>query len=304
MIDINKEYEGLTWEDCIGSEAAVLLKAWGDSIPQVVLFSGPYGCGKNLHAYLLAKELGNVEVHVRNTVDNTAKGATDLIMQFSAPPLVPTVKQVCILNEFTLFRKDAQAKFKDIFQAPPERTYFFVCTNEPEKIIADVYNRFRVRFHVDELDQEDSYELVERTCKRLGVEISKKKKLMIARGSKGIPRTIVYTINAILDAKTNTEEFIQSYLRKQAVEEQNSALIELWLYATGKKYFKGKPADVRNLIEESGDADSIRYTMLHMLYKGYHHGCGALFHVLLPPLTKGAEKQDLFFRFLKLFKLT
>lgn len=303
MIDINKEYEGLTWDDCIGSDAAVLLKSWGERVPQVVLFSGPYGCGKNLHAYLSAKELGNVEIFVRNTVDNTAKGASDLIMQFSAPPLVPTVKQVCILNEFTLFRKDAQAKFKDIFQAPPDRTYFFVCTNEPEKIIEDVYNRFRIRVHVDELDQEDSYELVERTCKRLGVEISKKKKLLIARGSRGIPRSIVYTVKAMLDAKISSEDFIKSYLRKQAVEEQNTALIDLWLYGTGKKYFKGSPADVRNMIDEAGDADSIRYTMLHMLYKGYHKGCAPLFQALLPPLTKGAEKQDLFFRFLKLFKL-
>lgn len=303
MIDINKEYEGLTWDDCVGSNAAVLLKSWSDRIPQVVLFSGPYGCGKNLHAYLLAKELGNVEIYVRNTVDNTAKGATELIQQYCAPPLVPTVKQVCILNEFTLFRKDAQAKFKDIFQAPPDRTYFFVCTNEPFKIIADVYNRFRVRFHVEELDQEDSYELVERTCKRMGVSISKKKKLLIARGSKGIPRTIVYTVSAMVDAKKYSEDFIRSYLRKQAVEEQNTALIDLWLCATGKKYFKGSAADVKTLIEESGDADSVRYTMLHMMYKGYHKGCGPLYNALLPPLEKGVEKQDLYFRFLRLFKL-
>ena len=302
MIDINKEYEGLTWNDIVGSEAAVLLKAWSDRIPQVVLFRGPYGCGKNLHAYLLALELENPQIHVRNTVDNTAKGATELIQQYSAPPLLPDVNQVCILNEFTLFRKDAQAKFKDIFQAPPERTYFFVCTNEPSKIIADVYNRFRARFWVDLLDQEDSYVLTDQTCARLGVELGKKKKLKIARGSKGVPRTIVYTIQAIKDAGDSSDNFIDSFILEHTADNESKGFINLFLYATGKKYFKGGPQQIRDMLEDAGDADSIRYAMLDMLYKRYGKGCAPLYFALIPPLEKGVEKQDLFLRFLKLLK--
>lgn len=302
MIDINKEYEGLTWEDCIGSEAAVLLKAWSDRIPQVVLFRGPYGCGKNLHAYLLALELENPQIHVRNTVDNTAKGASELIQQYSAPPLLPDVHQVCILNEFTLFRKDAQAKFKDIFQAPPERTYFFVCTNEPNKIIADIYNRFRARFHVDLLDQEDSFILVDRTCERFGVELGKKKKVKIAKGSKGVPRTIVYTVQAIKDAGDSSDDFIDTFIMEHTADNDSKAFIHLYLYATGKKQFKGTAQDIRSMIEEAGDADSIRYAMLTMLYNKYGKGSAALYFALLPSLEKGVEKQDLYLRFLKLLK--
>ncbi len=146
MIDINQEYKDMTWDDVIGLSITPVLAEWqGTTLPRVVLFHGPYGCGKNLLAYLFAKKLPNVEITVRNTVDNTAKGAEEMISQFSAPPLLPDVNQVCILNEFTDFRKDAQRKWKDILQAPPARTYFFVCTTEPEKIVSDVDNRFGFR---------------------------------------------------------------------------------------------------------------------------------------------------------------
>jgi hypothetical protein len=134
MIDINEEYKDMTFDDVIDDGTSWELANWKGDIPQVVLFKGPYGCGKNLLAYLFAKKIENVDINVRNTVDNTAKGAEELITQYSSPPFVPDMHQVCVLNEFTMFRKDAMGKFKDAFQAPPKRTYFFVCTNEPEVI--------------------------------------------------------------------------------------------------------------------------------------------------------------------------
>ncbi len=303
MIDINKEFEGMTWNDVVGSSAARAMAKYGGHMPQVVLFAGPYGCGKNLHAYLIAHELKNPSIHVRNTVDNTAKGAADLIVQYSAPPFVPTVTQVCILNEFTLFRKDAQAKFKDIFDAPPERTFFFVCTHEPEKILKDIYNRFGLKVFVTLLNESDAYELVERTCKKLKVELTKKKKRAIATGSGGRPRTIIKTIKAIAQSGEAKDEFISDMLQVSD-DEQHGTFIDIYHYLIQRKYWKGNSTDLRVLVDMTElEPDSIRFKMLHMLYKNYNKQARSLYLALLPPLERGAEKHDLYVRFMRVLNI-
>lgn len=300
MIDINAEFYGMTWDDVVGSSAARALKKFTGDIPQVVLFAGPYGCGKNLHAYLLAQELDNVEIHVRNTVDNTAKGAADLIVQYSAPPFLPNVNQVCVLNEFTLFRKDAQAKFKDIFQAPPKRTYFFVCTNEPEKILKDIDDRFGLRVIVTLLNETDAYTLVDRTCKKHKVELSKKKKLAIATGSQGRPRAIINTIKAISASGDGREEFIDNMLREYANDDQHQNFMDLYFTLIGQRRIGTGPSGLRKMLDNTEmDADSIRYKMLAMMYKNFSRGSAKLYHSLIPRLEGGAEKHDLYCRFLR-----
>ena len=304
MIDINAEFRGMSWDDVVGSGPNLVLKNWSGLIPQVVLFSGPYGCGKNLHAYLLAQELENVQITVRNTIDSTAKGAVDLIVQFSAPPLVPTVHQVCILNEFTLFRRDAQAKFKDIFQAPPVRTYFFVCTNEPEKIIPDVLDRFRLKVEVDLLNGKDAYELVEMQDRHHDTKLGIKTKLAIARGSKGRPRTIINTIKAIKDSGENNEVFIKDMLQVHSGE--NAYFMHLFHALVGNFYYNEGVKGLKELLEQTikkgMDADSIRYKMLGMIYKNYTPKASALYLALIPNLERSVEKHDLFIRFLRVLK--
>jgi DNA polymerase III delta prime subunit len=304
MIDINQEYVGMTWDDVIGSSASKALQAWEGEIPKVVLFAGPYGCGKNLLAYLLAQELGNVDITVRNTVDNTAKGAEAMIDQFSSPPFLPDLKQVCVLNEFTLFRKDAQAKFKDIFQAPPRNTYFFVCTNEPEAIILDIIDRFKLQVHVSLLTEQDAYELVERTCNKNRVGLHKKKKIAIARGSGGRPRTIINTIQAIKQQGDGNDEFIKRQLKSYAVDDNHTAYMDLFYYLIGKRTLSNtSPVAIKALLEETGlEPDTFRYKTLGMIYNSFLNVGMRVYTELIPSLEKGAEKHDLFVRLMRLLR--
>jgi DNA polymerase III delta prime subunit len=305
MIDINEEYKDMTFDDVIGLSITPVLAEWqGTTLPRVVLFHGPYGCGKNLLAYLFAKKLPNVEVTVRNTVDNTAKGAEAMISQFSAPPLLPDVHQVCILNEFTDFRKDAQRKWKDILQAPPQRTYFFVCTNAPEKIVPDINDRFGFRVEVTLLSESNAYILVHKICTKHSVELTKIKKRAIARGSGGRPRAIIKTIEAVADSGDSSDSFIKNMLDTYAGEGNEQAFMELFYYLSGQRYFNGNAYNLIKLIDDTGmEADSIRYKMLHVIWNRYNKNAMPLFKSLIPPLSKGGEKFDLFARFMKLLKL-
>lgn len=299
MIDINEEYKDMGWKDVVDDGTAESLYTFKEDIPQVVLFKGPYGCGKNLLAYLLARELPNVTIHVRNTADNTAKGAEELISQYSAPPFVPDVHQVCVLNEFTLFRKDAQAKFKDVFQAPPRRTYFFVCTNEPEAILADVHSRFQLVVEVSRLTEDKAFELTDSLCKKYQVGLHKKKKLAIAKGSGGVPRTIRNVVLSILKSKNANEDFINKMLDTYSVEDNHKAFMDLFWFMTGTKRGYISPKIMKDKYEATGlEADAYRYKMLGMIYNSFLETKGAyqIYLALLPPLQKGVEKHDLIVR--------
>jgi len=304
MIDINAEYEGMEWADVVDDGTAWELANWAGEIPQVVLFQGPYGCGKNLLAYLFANEISNVEIHVRNTVDNTAKGAEELITQFSAPPFVPQMNQVCVLNEFTLFRKDAQGKFKDIFQAPPRRTYFFVCTNAPETIIPDIRNRFGLVVGVSRLDEKKAYELVERTCNKDSVNLSKTKKLAIAKGSGGVPRTIRNVIKVINENGDSSDTLIRQMLQQYSADDNHKSFMDLFFYLIKKRSLGNtSPQNVKALFEATGiEADAFRFKTLGMIYNSFLNVGMEVYLELLPSLEKGAEKHDLLVRLLRLLR--
>lgn len=296
----------MEWKDVIGLyRVTSTLEGWDvASMPRIVLFYGPYGCGKNLLAYLFANKLPSVQITVRNTVDNTAKGAEEMISQFSAPPLLPDTHQVCVLNEFTDFRKDAQRKWKDILQTPPERTYFFICTNEEQKIIPDIWDRVDLAVKVHLLDDANAYILTHETCNKHGIELSKAKKRAIARGSAGRPRTIIKTVQAIAKSKDDSDGFIKSQLDTYSAEGNETAFMSLFETLIGRKPYYGNTTDLIKLIEDTGlEASAIKFKMLHMIYNNYSSNKKSLFLILIPPLEQGGEKFDLLARFMRLLRL-
>jgi DNA polymerase III gamma/tau subunit len=305
MIDINKEYEGLTFDDVVGLDQHVALLTSMKQVPQVGLFHGTIGCGKNMLAYLLAQRLENPEIVVRDSADSTAKSALELIEQFNSPSLFPNITQVCVLDEFHQFRRDAQAKFKNVLQAPPERTYFFVCSAEPERIIADIHSRFRLKIQVRALTEQESYTLVDRLCKKNSdfLILDKKAKLQIAKGSKGIPRIIVYTINSLLSFEGIIDDnLIASVLETSAegVKDQNFYLLFKAIMTDRKLRAYQLPTLLDNC---NSDAESLRYKMIHTVYKNYRGPrAKKLLEVLVPPLTYQVEKQDLLSRLSKVLE--
>lgn len=301
MIDINAEFKGMTWDDIVGSNAAHMLATWSGAIPQVVLFDGEYGTGKNLHAYLLAKKIGNVEIIVRDSADSTAASALRIIMQFSSPPLVPSINQVCIINEFHLFRKDAQRKFLDLLQAPPKRTYLFLVSVEPERIAPDILNRVGLRVHTSLLNDKDSYALVHRLCEKEDLRLEKKKKLLIAKKSEGRPRTIVNTIRAIKESGDTDLGFMDGMLKAYSGDANHKQFMILYNAVVPVVKYPIVPSYLIRLIEATEmDAVGIQYKMLNMLWNNFDEKATRLYIALIPPLEEGREKHDLLARFLRL----
>lgn len=301
MIDINTEFRGMTWDDVVGSSAAKALANWSGAIPQVVLFEGPYGTGKNLHAYLLAQDIGEVEITVRDSADNTAASALSIIHQFSTPPLVPTLNQVCIINEFHLFRKDAQRKFLDLLQAPPPRTYLFLVSVEPGRIAPDILNRMMVIVKTRLLSKPHAYELACVTCEKLNLDLGKKKKSLIADRSEGRPRTIIKTIQAIKSAGEDNDSFIDEMLKVYSADENHEQFMLLYKLLTVGQSKTMK--QVIQLIEATEtDAVTIQHKMLNMIWKYADFKALRLYEALIPRLEEGREKHDLLVRCLRLLR--
>ena len=294
MIDINSTYEGLTFDHVVGMQNEVEFLKSLEVIPQTGIFQGPVGCGKNLLAYLLSQRLPNVEISVRDSADNTAAAALNLIKEFSASPFLPEQHQVCIINEMHMFRpRDAQRKFVDILQSPPERTYLFACTVEPERIIKDVYSRFRFVIEVRPLTPTEAYELTHRCFN----ELPKKQKQLIAANSKGIPRTIINTIETLRSLNKVTDELILSTIKKQPEDESTKYFNIIYSYIE-KGNANLRPQEVVALLNKVGmDPESVRFKILHLTKKNFRSTRSHnIIKKFLKELEPGAEEFDLLLR--------
>ena len=114
--------------------------------PRVLLFEGPFGCGKTTLAYITARELQGWElaadenfepvVEEINAADVTGIDAIrDLIDKSGSYPMVGKYK-VNILDEAHKLSKPAQEALLKVFENPNSPTIWIVCTTEPDKLIA------------------------------------------------------------------------------------------------------------------------------------------------------------------------
>ena len=295
MIDINRDFAGKTIDDVVGNAPARQLFLTMKEVPQVVLFRGPWGCGKNLLAFLFAQKLPNTEITIRDTADSTAKSAEEIIEQLSSPPFLP-INRVCILDEFHMFRKDAQRKFLHLFQAPPKNVYLFVCTIDADRIIPDIINRFQLVISVGKLSDAESFDLVSREATKCKIDLPKVHRNLIASASKGVPRTIVLTVAALKNMSEINEEVIQTLVKQSSYKEEVDVL-EIYKYL-----MSGMPGVVEGLRQriEASKADpyTIRMQLLALAYLeiGRNEKARVLLKALVKPLEEQVEKYDLMSR--------
>ena len=302
IIDINEEYKHMNWENVVGNEKSVRLLQNMEEVPQVGLFSGPIGCGKNLLAYLLYKkvaETGDTYLSVRDSADSTAKTALEMIEQLKSVPL-GYKNSVAILNEFHLFQKPAQRKFLDLLQSPPHSVFLFIVSLEPKLIIDDIRSRCKFHIRVRELSDTEMYQLVSNISHYYNLtSLRKKTKMVIATACNGIPRKAINVIQSLAAMKEFDNDTIASLLAYSDTEgQEGTAFYTIYKIATsvldgGRAY--NRIAKLPKLIEETNlSPEVIQYKMLHMCYKNYSGKKKiALMRELVPKLQTGREKFDL-----------
>lgn len=222
------------------------------------LLSGERGLGKTSFSKLMGKKICRkykspnesiIEINVsdKNGVDN----ARAIIEECKIGSFFNST--VYILNEFHEATKNFQDAILDLFEHPPENTFFILCTTQPEKLDKAVLSRC-TRYLFNPLTKNDFIELIEATRKEIDVNENLIDKIYSA--SFGIPREALSIIESIspLNEKESIE-FIDNYSidlsENSDIKELNKELMKmksLDLALEILKRINAKPEDIRNSI--------------------------------------------------------
>lgn len=123
-----------------------LLCSWCENInqiPKTVLLHGPYGTGKTSAARMLASRLVTDDHDLVKVDSGQTRGIDDMRSLVDSARFSPRgSNRVFIMDEMHKLTKDAQsALLLALEDALPPRTYFFLCTTEPQGLLHTIVSR-------------------------------------------------------------------------------------------------------------------------------------------------------------------
>lgn len=112
-------------------------------VPHAMLFCGPSGTGKTTLARILAKCLkcGDLDLKEINSADFRGIEMVRDVRQSCRLAPIQGKTRVYIIDECQKLTHDAQSAFLKLLEDTPKHAYFFLCTTDPEKLIATVRGR-------------------------------------------------------------------------------------------------------------------------------------------------------------------
>ena len=176
-MELYRKYRPSCFDDMVGNETTIKsLKAELDNGSHVFLFVGPAGCGKTTLARIVAKEVGAGELSINeiNSAENRGiDTARDILEKMRYNPSDGD-SIVWILDEMHMITTAGQNALLKALEEVPESVYFFLCTTDPQKLIAPLKTRCSI-INVTPLKDEEMRYLLKRTAraegKKMGAEV-------------------------------------------------------------------------------------------------------------------------------------
>lgn len=194
--------------------------------PHVYLLVGPAGCGKTTAARIAAKELGANDLSIReiNSANNRGiETARQIIDQMRFMPAGGSTL-VYIIDELHMTTKEWQNAMLKPLEDTPVHVFFFLCTTNPEKLIAPLKSRcFEVKFNP--LDEKQMYILLRKVCRAESFEISKDVLQLICENCEGSPRKALVLLEKV--ASLSSEDEQRMVVRTGILDEDDADVIEL-----------------------------------------------------------------------------
>lgn len=132
--------------EVVGQEKAIkqiikFLK--NDALPHSILFSGPSGCGKTTIARILKGRLKCSDQDFDEINAAESRGIDtirDIKQRVRLSPAMGTCR-IWLVDECHKLTSDSQHALLKILEDVPKHVYFFLCTTDPQKIIAQIRTR-------------------------------------------------------------------------------------------------------------------------------------------------------------------
>lgn len=174
-MELYRKYRPQELSDVVGNETTIKsLKKELENGSHVFLMTGPAGCGKTTLARIMAKEVGANELSIReiNSAENRGiDTAREVMEQMRYNPGGGSKASVWILDEVHQLSSAAQNAFLKALEDTPAHCYFFLCTTDPQKLIAPLKTRCSI-ISVKPLEQKEMLYLLKRTARAEGIKLS------------------------------------------------------------------------------------------------------------------------------------
>ena len=192
-----------TLDEMVGNEkvvTALIKKLSGKTVPNVILLSGDFGCGKTTIARIIPSILKVHPSDVKEMNNASLRGIDDMraVEESSkSKPMNPSSKyKIYIFDEFHAVSSDAKNAVLKWTEDPPKHVVSIICTTDPQKLGKGLLSRC-LKFAVKPLTDVEMKDLLVAIAAKEEMEIKNKVLSAIISAASGCPRSAINLLEMV-----------------------------------------------------------------------------------------------------------